>query len=146
MAYRYLDDLSVADVAFRATGSTLEEMFTSAWEATLNVMVEQPAALSGETSRDISVQEQSLDLLLHSFLQELLFYKDAEQLLLRITDCRVEGIEPNRKTFELAATAMGQTIDPEHHRLGTDVKAVTFHNFSLVREKGLWKATVVLDV
>ena len=146
MPYRYLDDLTVADVAFEARGTTLEELFTAAWQATLQVMIENPTDIAGAESRSIALEEPSLDLLLHNFLQELIFYKDAEGLLLRIEDCRIQWQEGDREPGKLEARAAGQTIDPKVHRLGTDVKAVTFYNFSLARENRGWKTTVVLDV
>lgn len=146
MPYRYLDDLSVADVAFEAGGTTPEELFTAAWQATLRVMIRNPAALTAVESRNIVLEEASLDLLLHNFLQELIFYKDAEGLLLRIEDCRIQWEEGRSKSAKLEARAVGQSIDTKIHRLGTDVKAVTFYHFNLAREKRKWKATVVLDV
>jgi SHS2 domain-containing protein len=146
MPYRYLDDLTVADVAFEARGSSLEELFTAAWEATLQVMIENPNSLGKVESRNIALEEPSLDLLLHNFLQELIYYKDAEGLLLRIEDCRIRWVEGRSKFARLDARARGQTIDPKVHRLGTDVKAVTFYRFDLARENRGWRATVVLDV
>jgi SHS2 domain-containing protein len=146
MPYRYLDDLTVADVAFEARGTTLEELFRAAWQATLEVMIENPNALTGTESRAIALEEPSLDLLLHNFLQELIFYKDSEGLLLKIEDCRIQWQEGDGEPARLEARASGQPVDPKVHRLGTDVKAVTFYNFSLHRDNRGWRATVVLDV
>ena len=146
MPYRYLDDLTVADVAFEARGSSLEELFTAAWEATLQVMIENPNSLGKVESRNIALVESSLDLLLHNFLQELIYYKDADGLLLRIEDCRIRWVEGRSKFARLDARGRGQTIDAKIHRLGTDVKAVTFYRFDLARENREWRATVVLDV
>ena len=85
-------------------------------------------------------------MLLHSFLQEAIYYKDAESLLLRIETCRVsEGREPG-EAARVEARAVGEPIDPERQRLGTDVKAVTFFRLSLTRDSRGWRATVVLDV
>ena len=39
MAYRYLEDIAIADVAFEAWGKSREALFRAAAEATLNVMV-----------------------------------------------------------------------------------------------------------
>ena len=39
MPYKYLEDVSIADVAFEATGRTLDDMFESAGLAVTNVMV-----------------------------------------------------------------------------------------------------------
>jgi len=146
MPFRYLDDLTVADVAFEARGTTLEELFTASWDATLQVMIENPTSLARSESRSIALEEPSLDLLLHNFLQELIYYKDAEGLLLRIENCRIQWVEGGSKSAKLEARAGGQTIDPKVHRLGTDVKAVTFYHFDLARERQGWRATVVLDV
>ncbi|UCF96997.1 MAG: archease [Spirochaetaceae bacterium] len=149
MPYRYRDDLTVADIGFEAQGGTPEELFLSAWEATLRVMIENPSAIERAVTRNITLEEPSLDLLLHNFLQELIYHKDAEALLLRIEQCRIEGIGENegvKDPVRLEASAVGEAIDPGRHRLGTDVKAVTFHNFSLTSEHRGWKTTVVLDV
>jgi SHS2 domain-containing protein len=150
MPFRYLEDLTVADVAFEARGATLDELFRAAWAATLQVMIEDPNALIPIETRTIAIQEPDLDLLLHNFLQELIFYKDAEGLLLRIEECRVHWQEDRGlgrgKPARLEAQAGGQAIDPKVHRLGTDVKAVTFFRFELNRDGEGWKTTVVLDV
>ncbi|NTU48413.1 MAG: archease, partial [Syntrophobacteraceae bacterium] len=45
MPYEFLDDIATADVAFQAWGKTLEEMFVSACEATINVMVSDLASI-----------------------------------------------------------------------------------------------------
>ena len=143
MSYRYRDDLSMADVAFEAEGTSLEELFTSAWDATLRVMIENPSALHSNSRKSISIEDRSVDLLLVNFLQELIYYKDAEALLLRLEHCRIEG---GTEAAKLEAVASGEQIDVKRHRLGTDVKAVTFHRFSLKQEGELWRTTVVLDV
>jgi SHS2 domain-containing protein len=143
MSYRYRDDLSVADVAFEAEGTSLEELFTSAWDATLQVMIENPSALGSKSRRSIAIENQSVDLLLYNFLQELIYYKDAEALLLRLEHCRIDaGTSPAK----LEALAAGEPIDSKRHHLGVDVKAVTFYRFCLKHEGELWRTTVVLDV
>ena len=133
----------MADVAFEAEGTSLEELFTSAWDATLRVMIENPTALHSSSRKSIAIEDQSVDLLLVNFLQELIYYKDAEALLLRLEHCRIED---GTKAVKLEALAAGEQIDAKRHRLGTDVKAVTFHRFSLWQEGELWRTTVVLDV
>jgi SHS2 domain-containing protein len=143
MPYRYLDELSIADVGFRATGRSLGEVFASAWEASLRVMIEDPAALRPSLRRRILLQGESLELLLVDFLQELLYHKDAEGLLLRLESCHVER---SGEGYLLRAAAAGETVDPERHRLGRDVKAVTFHRLRLERRRRGWELTVVLDI
>lgn len=133
----------MADVAFEAEGKSLEELFTSAWDATLRVMIENPFVIDSKSRKSIAIEDQSIDLLLYNFLQELIYYKDAEALLLRLEYCRIDAGTPPAK---LEALAAGEPIDSKRHHLGVDVKAITFYRFSLKKEGELWRTTVVLDV
>ena len=84
MPYAYADDMAIADLAFRAWGQTLEDTFLAAAEATMHAMVEDLATVAPREQRTFELHEEQLDLLLLQFLQELLFYKDAQRLLLRV--------------------------------------------------------------
>jgi SHS2 domain-containing protein len=142
--YRFLDGLTVADLAFEATGSTAEELFSDSWEAALRVMIEEPSALEPRVRRVVDLENDSLEYLLVDFLQELLFYKDAEGLLLRLVSCRISQADGQ---FHLVAEAAGEPVAPQRHSLGVDVKAVTYHHLGVERHaEGGWRATVILDV
>jgi SHS2 domain-containing protein len=93
--------------------------------------------------RHIELANPAADLLLFDFLQQLLFFKDAEGLLLRLGAL---SIEPGPGGLGLRAEAAGEVADPARHELGTDVKAVTLHRFQLRRTNHRWRATVILDV
>jgi len=40
MSYEFLEDVAIADIAFRAWGKDLEQLFLTAGDATINVMIE----------------------------------------------------------------------------------------------------------
>jgi SHS2 domain-containing protein len=143
MPYEFVDELTVADIAFRAWGHTLEETFVAAADAVMNTMVEDLDAIQPQDTRLLNVAHEALDLLLFNFLQEFVYYKDAEQLLLRIQQLR---IAVDRQPYSLEATAVGEGIDPQRHRLRVDVKAVTLHRFSLMQTERGWEAAVILDI
>lgn len=143
MRYRFLEDVATADIAFEASGSTLEEVFTASAEATLNVMIEGLDTVEPREERAISLTDTSLEMLLFNFLQEVIFHKDAEQLLLRVTDCRIR--ETNGE-FRLTAKGRGERLDPARHEQRVDVKAVTLHQFRLENVDGEWRAHVILDI
>lgn len=142
-SYRYLEGIATADVAFEAWGATREEAFLAAADATLNTMVEEIRAVSPREHRVLSVTAASLDLLLFELLQELVYHKDAERLLLRVRGLQIEGTGSG---YRLRADATGETIDPERHPLLADVKAVTLHRLSVEETPSGWRAVVVLDV
>ena len=143
MPYRFLEHMATADVAFEAIGTDLEELFVSAAKATINTMLDDLDTLTTRTSRNISLSNTELDLLLFDYLQELIYYKDSESLLLL-----PESIEVNEKdgNYLLHSTLAGEKIDLSRHEQRTDVKAVTLHRFELKRISDGWRASVILDV
>jgi SHS2 domain-containing protein len=143
MPYAYLEDIAMADLAFRAWGQTLEETFRAAAEATMHAMVEDLATIAPQQQRTFEVHDAQLDLLLLQFLQELLFYKDAQRLLLRVNEVHITA---QAQGFALQARAAGEPLDPARHALGADVKGVTLHRLQVVQTPTGWEATVVLDV
>ena len=143
MPYKYLEDVAIADVAFEAWGATLEELFKAAADATVNLMVADLSTITSHEQRTIELEDDSLDLLLFNFLQELIFYKDAQKLLLRVGEIQIER---TNGSFKLRAEAHGEELNPAKHELGVDVKAVTLHRFQVQETPEGWQANVILDV
>jgi len=143
MPYEFLEDLATADIAFQAWGKDLEETFISAAEATMNVMVEELNAIAPRESRQWRLENDALDLLLFNFLQELIYYKDAEKLMLRVNQARVQS---EARPYALEVLAYGEILDPERHHPRVDVKAVTLHRFRLEKTEQGWKTLVILDI
>jgi SHS2 domain-containing protein len=143
MPYHYLEDIATADVAFEAWGSTLEEMFVASADATVNVMVRDLNTVAAETTRTIRVEADAVDMLLFNFLQELVFYKDAETLLLRVP---AVAIEQQDGCFTLHTEAQGEPLNPDKHELIVDVKAVTLYRFEVKQTPRGWEAMVILDI
>jgi SHS2 domain-containing protein len=142
MPYRYLDNIAIADAAFEAWGQTIEEMLLAAADATMNVMVGNLNAIAARTHRPFRVEDSHLDMLLFQLLQELVYFKDAERLLLRVRRIQVVR-HPDHWSAEVDAS--GDSINPEVHDLITDVKAVTLHRLCVEQTSKGWHATVVLD-
>lgn len=143
MSYKFLEDISIADVAFEAQGKTLEELFKEAALAVTNTMVKDVRAIEQKTSKSIEVGAGDVEMLLFQFLQELIFYKDAELLLFSRFDL---AIEQKNSTWHLRGKAHGEEISPGRHELLVDVKAVSLHNFKVEETSRGWQATVIIDV
>jgi SHS2 domain-containing protein len=118
-------------------------MFVSAADATMNVMVDALEEIVPREIRSIAVSSGALDMLLFELLQELIYYKDSEELLLRPHSLRVEE---EAGSYRLLAEARGEKIDRPRHPLNVDVKAVTLHRFSVERTEAGWRAFVILDI
>ena len=143
MPYQYVEDAPTADVGFVATGKTLEQCLQAAADATLAVMLGNPESLQPTERRALHVESDAVDLALLKLLEELIYYKDAERLFLRVRDVQVRQREAR---WVIEAQAEGETIDPSRHHLSGDVKAVTLHRLSVRETPAGWEASVVLDV
>jgi SHS2 domain-containing protein len=143
MSYHFIDDAFTADIGFTAAGDSAEEMIMAAAAATIKVMVDNPQDIARVVSRPIRLEATSLEMLLFDLLGELIFYKDAEELLLV-----VEQVILDRRgdSLILTADARGEPIDRYRHRLIVDVKAVTMHCFKVEETPEGWSAMVVLDI
>lgn len=143
MSHRFIEEESTADVAFEAYGKDLPQVFQSAADAVMNVMVDNLEAIRPRENRLIEAKSEELDLLLLDLLQGVIYYKDAEQLLLRVTKVEINKLGDS---WHLRALGEGEHLNPGRHRLLVDVKAVTLHDFRLEKVDNGWRAHVILDI
>jgi SHS2 domain-containing protein len=143
MPYHYLEDVGTADIAFEATGRDLPELFTAAADATMNVMIDNLDAIEPREMRQIELSNDNIEMLLFDFLQELIYFKDAKRLLLRVLEAQIDQKD---EAYFLKAKVAGEQLDDARHHQRADVKAVTLHGFSVGKHDGGWKARVLLDI
>lgn len=147
MPYEFLDDIATADIAFRAWGKDIEELFVASGDAVINVMIENLEAIALNQTRTFSLENDALDLLLFNFLQEFVYYKDSELLMLRPQQVDIKENQTQESlTYTLTAVTKGERLDPERHHQRVDVKAVTLHRFQLEKTDDAWTAMVILDI
>ncbi len=142
MSFRWLENVAIADIAFEATGRTLEELFEQAALALEDAMVDFDT-LNEKAEQRIEVSGDRIEMLLYDFLSELIFLKDTDGLLFKSFKIKIEAA---KEKYYLEALSEGEKIDRKKHALRNDVKAVTMHMFEVRQEKEGWKATVVLDI
>ena len=141
MSYKFVDNVAYADVAFEASGRNLEELFKSAAEATTKTMIENPQKIDEKEERTIEIETDDVETLLYKFLDEIIFYKDADVLIFRSFKIKI-----NSEGTHLSATFKGEEININKHNMVVDVKAVSYHMFKVEKVKNTWKAFVILDV
>jgi SHS2 domain-containing protein len=137
---------ATSDLSFVARAPTLDALFAASAEALLAATVEDPAGVGAAERRFLLLDEPDLELLLLRFLNELVYLRDAEDLLLRPQRVRVSRGLPERLEAELD----GERIRPERHRLAAEVKAATAHGLRVARAgedaDEAWEAAITLDV
>ncbi len=143
MGYEIIDGITRADIAFRVSARNLNELFFSGAEALLSVMIEDINSIAFTKEKHFSCKDTVIDLLLHSFLQEILFFKDAESLLLVPKGVKLVQSDDS---FNLDCVLHGEGIDACRHSIKLDVKAVTLHNLTVQNTGEQWIATFVVDI
>ncbi len=138
--YEYLPH--PADVRFNAYGSTLEEVFEQAAYAMFHVIIDT-GALNPERSVDIKLESVGLENLLYDYLSELLYLFEVEEIV--FGQFRVNSIEKTDGSYILNGKASGEKIDLGRHCFETEVKAVTYHQLKVTKEKGVYNAHVIID-
>ncbi len=138
---KYIEE-HTADILFQATADSLGELF----EQCAMAVEESQIGLknvSQEVEKEITGENANLDYLLFDFLSDLLFYKDAEQLI--FSKFKIKVSEEESK-FVMNCKAFGEMINPKKHEQKVDVKAITMHMFEVKKEKDIWKAQVLIDI
>ncbi len=139
-SYRFLDH--TADVLFEAEAGTLNGLFEQCALAVEDTQVELKK-VKQNISKMITERNTSVEKLLFDFLDDLIFYKDAELLVFSKFTCLVEK---KGEAYHLSCTALGDVLDHKKHEPKVDVKAITMHLFEVKENKGRWTAKVLLDI
>ena len=142
MPYKFLD-LVRADVAFEVTAGKLEELFKDAGIAVAATQIKNFKSIKPVVQKKISLRSDKVDELLFKFLEELIFIKDTENIIL--TKFTIK-ISKKGLIFVFECMAAGEKLDPKKQEQLVDVKAVTMHLFEVKQQGKSWQARVVLDV
>jgi SHS2 domain-containing protein len=138
--YEYIDH--TADVLFKAYAESLEELFSQCALALENTQVDVNKI---ESKKEILITgtHKKIDGLLFDFLDDLLFYKDAELLIFNKYDIKISEKEDG---FHLECKAFGEILNFDKHDPKVDVKAITMHMFEVVKVDDGWMAQVLVDI
>lgn len=131
--YEYLEH--TADIKFRAFGKTLGELYENSALAMFNSMSEDKILI--KESKEFKVKGKDKEALMYNFLEELLFLFDSEGFFLSKIKVKING-------NEILAKAKGDKA--KKYSLTTDIKAVTYHEMYVRKEKNKFVAQVVLDI
>ncbi len=133
---RYILIDHTADLMVKAFGSTVEECFANAGFA----LFDQTIDLSGiETTETMRFEVEGMDDedRLYSFLSELLFMLDCDEMVFKELKVSFDG-------EKVICEGKGEKLDRSRHRTRSEIKAVTYHMMEVDRETP--SVTVVFDV
>lgn len=135
--FRFLDH--TGDLGILVYGGNLEELFSNAAEAFFDIITDV-RRIRESTERIIRAQGPNLEELMVRWLGELLYVHDVDGLLFR--SFSIDELRDG----SLKARARGEAFDEKRHVMKTEIKAVTYHQIQVRKEKGRWRARIIFDL
>ena len=127
-----------ADIGIIAYGADLRQAFANAAKGLFS-LITSLGDVEEALHRDIELTADDAESLLVDWLNELVYYFDAEGILFK----RFDIIELNNS--HLKARGYGEKADSARHELKMGVKAATYHMLK-VEQDGLVRAQVIFDI
>lgn len=140
MPYRFLEDVSLAEIAYKVEAKNLEDLFRDSALALTEIMVDIHTVDEAK-SLEVELEGHDTDTLLYRFLNKIVSIKDSEGLIFR-----EYVISLNDTATKLKCTMKGEKINQAKHILRNDVKGVSMYLFGIKRKNGDYTVTVVVDI
>ena len=128
-----------ADLGIELTASDLPALFIAAGEG-LYALIVDPKTVGSRDVVAVSATGDGPEELLHAWLCELLGQFNVNGFVAK--SCEVERVTGER----VDGTIKGEKLDLSRHGFHTEIKGVTYHDFRVWQEDGLWHARVIFDV
>ena len=131
---------ATADVAIRARGTSLPELFANAAWGMMDLVCDS-ATVEPIRTWELEVSADDTGILMVDLLTDLLVLLETEGALLASIEVEVA---PEGPPWSLVARMAGDTFDPKRHEMLHDIKAVTYHTLEVRPDEGY--AHVLLDI
>jgi SHS2 domain-containing protein len=142
------------DVGLKAYGESLKDAFMNAAIGMYSLITDLEM-VKEEKVLDVSVESDSMEGLLVSWLNELVFHFDAYGFAgKRITITELtpsspqgEGEQPaSLQAYRIKASVAGEDFNPERHESRLLIKAATYHRLKVEKKNGEWEIDVIFDI
>ena len=128
-----------ADLGLEVEAADRAGIFTRSAMAMFDMMFGLDS-IGADRRRGLRVTADSLEELLVAWLNELLYVYSVEGIIFS----GFRDVDLHERSFE--AVGLGEVFDPEKHEPQLEIKAATYHQISITRDNGSWKARVIFDI
>ena len=139
MRYKFLPH--TADIKFQAFGKTENEAFKNAAYALKEIMVKK-IKIKEKIKKKIEITGRDKENLLYNFLEEFLFLFETKRFIL--SSIKKLKIKEKSGTYALDCEAFGDVAD--NYEISSHVKAITYNQMFVKRERNKYICQVVVDV
>ena len=142
------------DAGLRAYGENLKDAFINAAIGMFSLITDLEM-VKEEKAINVSVESDSVEGLVVSWLNELVFYFATYGFLgkkVSITEFTpsqpVVGREQpaSLQAYKLKASLTGEDFNPERHESKLLVKAATYHRLRIDKKNDIWEIDVIFDI
>ncbi len=134
----YMELPHTADIRVKISSNSLEGLFFESFLALYSIIFGEHKDCTGVEKGEFKTQGNDRDILLHDFLDEILYItlvKEREICNLNITAFNNEQV-----------TAKYLYKNLERESIKREVKAITYHNLHIVKNDGIYETEVIMDV
>mgnify|MGYP001583030249 CR=1 FL=1 len=136
MKFKFLQH--TADIKFQAFGNSLKEVFENSALALFNTIYD--SKIKKKKKFKINVQGHDLESLLYNFLEETLVLIDSKNFL----PSKIKILKFSEGKFKIEAEIAGD--DAKNYQISMHVKAITYNEMFIKKEKNKFISQVVLDI
>lgn len=126
-----------ADVGLKAYGKNISEAFENAAKGMFDIITDS-SKIASIGQYDIQLEAPDLEQLLVDWLSELLFLNSAKNLVFGSFKVKINN-------NHLSAEVLGEEYDKSKHKMGVEIKAVTYHMLE-VNNKKPYHVQVLFDI
>ena len=128
-----------ADIGVKAYGKTLSEAFENAGKAMFDIITDN-SEVESVGQYNIEINAPDSEQLLVDFLSELLYLNSAKNIVFGFFKVNLD-----EKENKLSAVVCGEKFTLSKHKIGAEIKAVTYHMLE-VKKKKPYHVQVLFDI
>jgi SHS2 domain-containing protein len=128
-----------ADIGAKAYGKNLSEAFENAAKAMFAIITDD-SEIESIGQFNIELEAPDLEQLLVDWLSELLYLNSARNLVFGFFKLKI-----NEKEKKLSAKVFGEKFNISKHKIGAEIKAVTYHMLEVKNKKPI-HVQVLFDI
>lgn len=138
--FKYLEHIT--DAYIEAWGDSLEQAFSYAATATINVMFEIKN-VRGTNKINFQVEGEDYLELLFNWLEKVLLLISIDNQLISSFEIKISEMDTK---YRLTGWGMAESIDISQHNYRTEIKGITYHEMEVLQEVGQYKVRFILDL
>jgi SHS2 domain-containing protein len=128
-----------ADIGIKAYGKTLSEAFENAAKGMFDIITNK-SEVDNTGQYNIELNASDLEQLLVDFLSELLYLHSANNIVFGFFKLDVDEVKKSLK-----GTFYGEKLNISKHKIGAEIKAVTYHMLEVKKNKS-YRVQVLFDI